>query len=51
MLLQSGVNPSVVAERLGHSNPAITMSIYAHCLPGWQRGAADTFSDLIREAA
>lgn len=51
MLLQSGVNPSVVAERLGHSNPAITMSIYAHCLPGWQRGAADAFSDLIREAA
>ncbi len=51
MLLQSGLNPSVVAERLGHSNPAITLAIYAHCLPGWQRGAADAFSDLMREAA
>ena len=51
MLLQSGLNPAVVAERLGHSSAAITLSIYAHCLPGWQRGAADAFSNLMREAA
>ncbi len=51
MLLQSGLNPAVVAERLGHSSAAITLSIYAHCLPGWQRGAAEAFSDLMREAA
>ena len=51
MLLQSGMNPAVVAERLGHSSAAITLSVYAHCLPGWQRGAAEAFSDLMRKAA
>ena len=51
VLLQSGLNPAVVAERLGHSSAAITLSIYAHCLPGWQRGAADAFSNMMRNAA
>ncbi len=51
MLLQSGQNPAVVAERLGHSSAAITLSIYAHALPGWQRGAAAAFADLMRDAA
>ena len=51
MLLRSGLNPAVVAERLGHSSAAITLSIYAHALPGWQRGAAAAFADLMRDAA
>lgn len=51
MLSQSGLYPTVVAERIGHPNPAITLAIYAHCLPVWQRGAADAFSDLMRKAA
>jgi len=36
-LLAAGWSPADVAERLGHSTPAITMSIYAHALPGRQR--------------
>jgi integrase len=31
-LLQGGVQPHVVAQRLGHSTPVITMTIYAHVL-------------------
>ena len=30
ILLEQGVNPKVVSERLGHASPAITMDIYAH---------------------
>ncbi len=50
-LLQSGVSLPVTAERLGHSSPAITLQIYAHCLPGWQKGAAKAFADMMRKAA
>ncbi|HEY5360298.1 MAG TPA: site-specific integrase [Streptosporangiaceae bacterium] len=40
----------VVSQRLGHASPTITMSVYAHVLPGNQRQAADRFARLIREA-
>jgi hypothetical protein len=23
-----------VSQRLGHSNPALTLRVYAHCMPG-----------------
>jgi len=41
----------VVSQRLGHSSPVVTMTIYAHILPGNQRDAANTFARLIREAS
>jgi integrase len=40
----------VVSARLGHASPVVTMTIYAHVLPGSQREAADVFARLIREA-
>ena len=40
----------VVSQRLGHASPVVTMTIYAHVLPGNQREAADTFARLVREA-
>jgi len=30
----------VVRERLGHSNPAFTLAVYSHVLPGMQKEAA-----------
>ena len=42
--VEQGTNPAVVPQRLGHANPTITMKIYAHALPGWQRQAADDFA-------
>jgi len=39
-----------VSRRLGHASPTITMSIYAHVLPGSQREAANLFASLIAEA-
>jgi integrase len=41
----------VVSQRLGHSSPVVTMTIYAHVLPGSQREAANTFARLIAEAS
>ena len=40
----------VVSERLGHSSVTVTLSIYAHVMPGKQKAAADRFATLIREA-
>jgi integrase len=51
LLLLAGTPVHVVAERLGHASPVVTMTVYAHVLPGNQREAADTFARLIREAS
>lgn len=40
LLLKAGEHIKVVSERLGHSNIAITLEIYAHVLPTMQEGAA-----------
>jgi integrase len=45
--LQNGVNVKVVQERLGHANPSITLSIYAHATPDVQAEAAATFAGLV----
>ena len=49
LLLKAGVPIKVVSERLGHANPAFTMAVYRHVLPGMQRDAADTFARLMAE--
>jgi integrase len=40
----------VVSQRLGHASPVVTMTVYAHVLPGSQREAADLFARLVKEA-
>lgn len=50
ILLLAGVPVHVVSQRLGHASPSITLSIYAHVMPGNQREAADLFARLIGEA-
>jgi integrase len=37
----------VVAQRLGHAPPGITMTVYTHVLPGSPQEAADLFERLI----
>jgi len=39
----------VVSQRLGHASPVVTMTVYAHVLPGSQREAADLFARLVGE--
>lgn len=47
ILLKAGVPVKVVSERLGHSSPAFTMTVYQHVLPGMQADAAKAFSDAV----
>lgn len=47
LLLQAGTPVKVVSERLGHANAMITLTVYAHVMPGMQRQAADAFGALL----
>jgi integrase len=41
MLLEAGVHPKVVAERLGHKGIAMTMDVYSHVSPRMDQAAAE----------
>ncbi len=47
ILLKEGVALKVVSERLGHANPAFTLSVYQHLLPGMQADAAKAFAEAV----
>lgn len=40
LLLEQGVNPKVVAERLGHESPKVTLETYSHVKPKMDHEAA-----------
>ena len=40
ILLEEGVHPKVVQERLGHSSVSTTLDIYSHVVPSLQQAAA-----------
>jgi len=48
MLLQAGIHPKVVQERLGHSVISVTLDTYSHVVPGLQEKAASTFAQAMR---
>jgi integrase len=47
LMLQAGVHPKVVQERLGHSSITVTMDTYSHAIPSMQEDAADRVADLL----
>ncbi len=47
LMLASGVQVKVVSEMLGHSSPTITLSIYAHVLPGMAETAGEALSTSL----
>lgn len=50
LLLQRGVHPKVVQERLGHSTISMTLDTYSHVAPGLQeRAVADLEAWLFGE--
>ena len=50
MLLQAGVHPKVVSDRLGHSSVRITLDTYSHYVGGLQETAALKFDELLAPA-
>lgn len=46
-LLQAGIHPKVVQERLGHATISTTMDIYSHVLPGMQESAAELVAAML----
>ena len=50
IMLRAGVPVHVVAARLGHSDPALTLRVYAHVLPGQQQDAAALVGAAIDKA-
>ena len=51
LLLQNGQSPVLVSKRLGHSSVSMTLDIYAHLMPGWQREAAEVFAKAMSQGS
>lgn len=49
LLLESGVSPLVVQERLGHSDIKITLGIYGHVTPRMRNQAVGTLDTLFSD--
>ena len=50
VLLQGGMNIVLISKRLGHSSVSMTLSIYGHLLPGWQKEVATAFAKAVKAA-
>ncbi|MFD1541559.1 tyrosine-type recombinase/integrase [Nonomuraea guangzhouensis] len=48
-LLLAGVPVHVVAARLGHADPSITLRVYAHVIRAAETSAADIYAQAINE--
>jgi integrase len=47
LLLEAGVNPKVVSERLGHASITLTLDVYSHVLPHMQADATARLEALL----
>ncbi|MNM50631.1 Tyrosine recombinase XerD [compost metagenome] len=47
LLLQQGIHPKIVSERLGHANISMTLDIYSHVLPNMQLEAVKKLGNIF----
>ncbi|NLN69423.1 MAG: site-specific integrase [Chloroflexi bacterium] len=47
LMLQEGINPKIVQERLGHADISLTLNTYSHVLPHLQEEAAEKMDELL----
>jgi integrase len=45
--MDSGIDPKIVSDRVGHSNMAVTLQIYTHRSSGRDRDAAERIGRWI----
>ena len=50
LMLQEGIHPKIVSERLGHSSIRISMDTYSDVLPALQAAAAAQFDKVLEVA-
>ena len=48
VLLQQGIPAHAVSERLGHSSPGFTLSVYGHVVDAMRREIAEVTDRLLR---
>lgn len=46
-MFDQGVAPKVAAERLGHADPMLFLSLYSHVTPPMQREAAAAIAEAL----
>ena len=46
-MLQQGVHPKVVQERLGHADISLTLNTYSHAIPSMQDEAAEKLDEFL----
>jgi integrase len=47
-LIRAGLNPKVVADRMGHANPSLTLSVYAHLWADDEDRSRQAIDDVFR---
>jgi len=47
LLLNDGASLRLIAERVGHSDPGLTLRVYSHLMPGAQIAAADALDKQL----
>ncbi len=47
LMLQQGIHPKIVQERLGHADISMTLNTYSHVLPSMQEEAAKKMDELL----
>lgn len=47
LMLQQGINPKIVQERLGHADISLTLNTYSHVLPSMQDEVAEKMDELL----
>lgn len=47
LLLEAGVHPKIVSDRLGHSQIGITLDLYSHATPTLQQEAAEVLDRVL----
>ena len=46
-MLQQGIHPKIVQERLGRSDISLTLNTYSHVLPSMQEDAAEKMDEIL----
>lgn len=46
LMIANGIHVVIVARRLGHSKPSVTLNIYAHCVSELQYEAAKVMEEI-----